>query len=111
MQVGDVLTRDDGQTFRLVGVQRTTGEWIAEALDNFAAPVTLSARDLAVSFAVEAPTEPPAAVEEQHGWNALADANTDAHMRIRRGEIEQGPSPEDVFRALEPKPPAKRRKR
>lgn len=89
MNVGAVLTRDDGTKWRLVGVQCTTGEWIAEPAEAFGAPVTLSAADLTARFGgAGGPAEEP---DDQEGWNALAESY--ATVAIAR----PGPSPEQQF--------------
>lgn len=89
--VGDILIREDGHRFRLIGVHN--GDWVAEPLDAFGPPVNLTARELASGFGVDS-TDPPAA-DTQSGWRVLADAAEDA----RRGEVPHEPQrlPEDVF--------------
>ncbi len=100
MNIGDELTRNDGAQFRLVGVQRQTGDWIAERIDTFEAAVVLSADALAADFAVDGPASPPAPPPEQAGWESLSSANVAARL-ITRDE----PTPEDVFAAAPPPPP------
>jgi hypothetical protein len=105
MKIGDVLRRNDGTRWRLVGVQRTTGEWIAESADAFGSPVTLSAADLTDRFGgAVGPAEAP---DDQEGWNRLAESY--ATVAIAK----PGPSPEQQFAAVaaaaEPKPKARRR--
>lgn len=103
MNVGDVLTRDDGTKWRLVGVQRTTGEWITEPAEDFGAPVTLSAADLTARFGgAVGPAEDP---DDQEGWNALAESY--AAVAVAK----PGPSPEQQFAAVAAAAKPKPRKR
>lgn len=97
--VGDEITRDDGTRFRLCGIS-SDGEWVAENLEEFSPPVTLSARDLA-SCGVEAgesnpsnPSDPVAT--ETRGWQALAEAAEADRLR----EPQEAPTVEEFFAAV-----------
>ena len=103
MKVGDTITRDDGATFRLVGVAE--GAWVAQPLDAHGPPVTLTGRDLAANFGAtdsDPRTDPDA---EARGWEVLSDANARAAHALALHDgggavAPAAPSPEDVFAAV-----------
>lgn len=108
LAIGDVLTREDGRKFRLCGVQRTTGEWIAEPLDSFGPVITLTAGELAHAFGIgSSEAAAPDEHTQQNGWYALAAADRAA----RTAAPEPLPTPEEVFAAVAAPAPKSKRKR
>jgi hypothetical protein len=107
LQVGDEITRHDGRRFKLLGVRG--GQWIATALDCFAPPLTLSARELATGFDVDDPTPPDmseAEILRRADERATLEANH-AYARTKAADEPQGGpagpppgSPEAIFAAL-----------
>lgn len=93
--VGDEIARD-GNRFRLTGISE--GNWVAEPIDGFGPPVTLSGRDLA-AFGVEASDpsdQADAGAAEAAGWNVLSEA----HEANRLRDTPEAPTPEEIFSDL-----------
>jgi hypothetical protein len=92
MNIGDILTRDDGTKWRLVGVQN--GCWTAAPADGFGGVIVLSADDLTTRF--EGAAGPPESGDEQTGWKALAER----YAKVAIAVDQPGPSPEQRFAAV-----------
>ena len=108
LRIGDEITRHDGRRFKLVGTR--DGQWIATALDCFAPPLPISARDLSNGFDVEDPTPPDvneSDIMRQSDHEATVEANH-AYGRVKaadepRSAATVGPppgSPEAFFASL-----------
>jgi hypothetical protein len=94
--IGTRLTeRETGAEWEVVGADG--GQYVLRRVDVHAAPESVPLATLATRFDVDDP-EPPAVPDEAAGWDALADANTRAALRLVRGESSDAPTPEDIFR-------------
>ena len=98
LEIGTILTRDDGERFRLSGVDG--GAWVAEPIE-FGSPIRVGAHELATTFAVAEDTA-PAEPDPQDGWTVLAAASRVAAAEAARlGGHQDAPTPEQVFAAAE----------
>jgi hypothetical protein len=105
--VGEVLTREDGRKFKVVG--RANGDWIAEPLDAFGPPVALTPDELSAALGIP-DAAPPVQPDEQAGWEALATAHRRLTEANSNGACPRGLTPEDVFAAAATQPKPTRRR-
>jgi hypothetical protein len=92
--IGSRLTDKAGAVFEVAA--QSQGHYVLHRVDEHEPPQEVTAAELAARFNLDA-SDPSPEVDEQAGWEALADANERAAIALARGDVADAPTPEETL--------------